>query len=382
MSKKLSSNCELWEAYNNNNVGKFRRLIVSGSKFDHLNKHKISLVEHILVDHSDMDKNLIFFDEIFTDDVDLKSFNNHRIFLSMALYNLSPRSIYYVKKLLKLNTCVNSFGVSDNSYENGIKYNPPIFECINRLEASKKLDEFDIILNHNPDLEYCNEYGETIINYLIYNNHLLNFNNEHHVDYCDFYSLIDKLIKKGADPSQRNYNDGVNSLHMLCHQCLISKECAGLFDLFLKNGCDVNSLDFRGSTGLTHAVYFGNTTAVEILIKNGADVNIASRSGRTPIIYAAGWGHLSSFDILLDNNARLTDISSDGEISLGGENILHFMLEKKSYNENFYIKILERNPELLLMKNKTGNTPIDLAKQIENKEIKTTLVSLMEGVIS
>ena len=93
MSNKSSENCKLWKSYNNNDVGKFRELINSGHKFNHLNEYKNSLVEYILLDYTNMDKNLLFFDEIFTDYVDLNSFNNHGIFLSMTISNPNPISI-------------------------------------------------------------------------------------------------------------------------------------------------------------------------------------------------------------------------------------------------------------------------------------------------
>ena len=373
LNKKSQNTGCLWDAYNENDINKFRKLINSGSDLNELGTNGYSLIVHILRDYYQVDKNIKFFDELINDDFDFKSNIDQNFLLSIALDNPSRKAIHYIKKLLKYNININSFGVlmpftSDaaNDIQNIKKYSPPIFQSIAMSCINKRFYVYDLILEKNPDLEICDERGQTVINCLIY------FHNIEYIISCDFYSLISKMIKQGADPSQRSYKDGSNSLHQLSGSEKTSSSYTKLFDLFLENGCGINSVDFNGITPLIDAAYYENPLAAKILIDKGADINISSSKGRTAIIYAAAKDNINSFDILFDNNAVLTDISIDGD------NILHYMLGCKSYNEYFYTKILSKNPELLSIKNKKGKTPIDMIHKIKDEKIKSTLLSLLD----
>ena len=180
------------------------------------------------------------------------------------------------------------------------------------------------------------------------------------------------MIKKGADPTQRNYKDGCNSLHALSRSPEVSLNNKKLFDLFLRQGCDINSFDARGITPLDYAIIFENLTAIKILIKKGVDINKHGKFSMPSIYIAAGSCNRLAFDILYNNNATLTYILNSGN------NIIHMMLKKESYREYFYKKILNKHPELLLMKNKDGNTPIDMIKNIKDESIKSSLLSLVK----
>ena len=115
-----------------------------------------------------------------------------------------------------------------NDIQNIKKYSPPIFQSIAMSCINKRFYVYDLILENNPDLELCDERGQTVINSLIY------FHNIEYIISCDFYSLISKMIKQGADPSQRSYKDGSNSLHKLSGSEKTSSSYTKLFDLFLK----------------------------------------------------------------------------------------------------------------------------------------------------
>ena len=370
LKEKSQDSCQAWQSYHDNDVEKFRQLIKDGYDVNGFMLDGKSLIEHILMNYGQIDKNIEFFDELINDNVDFKSIIKQKFLLSMAVNNPSEKAIHYIKKILQYNYSIDSFGAirkrnSINGIDYCVKYNPPIFESIGPLSSSENFHFYDLILEKNPDLEICNEYGETIISYLI------DYHHTYYIKYCNFYLLIDKMIKKGADPNQRNYLDGTNSLHRLCECPKISSNYEKLFDLFLNSGCDINSLNPKGSHALMFSTYHNNPSATKILIEKGSDINISNRYGLTAIIYAVEQGNVLPFDILLDHNAILTNVD------IYGSNIFHNMLRSNMHNEYFYIKILERNPELLSMQNKKGETPIDMVQKIEHERTRTSLLSLM-----
>ena len=367
LTAKSKNTNELWNAFDNDDIFKFRKLIKDGYDSTHPNSKGCSLIEHILWDGRNLDKNIKFFDELINNNINLKPIIKQKFLLSIAFSNKDMDSIHYVKKLLEFNTGINSFGVGLNRYGSSLGFDPVIFYAISKFHNSGWRNLFNILLEKNPDLEYCDRRGDTVINHSIH---------YHDMENNYIYSLIDKLIKHGADPTQRNYSDGFNSLHKLC----ISYETKypmykKLISLFLKHGCDINSLTPYCETPLILAVSSYNFHIAKVLIKNGADIDIADQQGKTAIFHSTLIAENTYiFDLLFENNAKLDHISNNGN------NILHFLLNADIYKKHFYEKILGKNPELLFMKNKDGKTPIDLAKQIKDEKIKTTLVSLMENI--
>ena len=364
----------VWQSYNDNEIEKFRQLIKDGHDVNGLGRDGHSLIEHILTDYDQIDKNIKFFDELINDDIDFRSIIKQKFLLSIAATNPHKKSIHYIKKLIKFNIDINSFGTglgpspepcTYNSYRK--VYEPPIFQSVPMLSMRNKFnDYYYLLLKKNPDLEICNHNGETIINYLIFENEVIGINQ------YNFYSLISKMIKQGADPTQRSYNNGCNSLHELCKAPNTSLNYKKLFDLFLKHGCDINSVDFDGCTPLQYAFIYRNLEAIKILIKNGVDINKHGKFNMPVIFQAAAYNNLESFNIFFENNAILTHILDNDN------NILHIMLKSESYNEHFYTKILDKNPELLLMKDIFGKTPIDIINNIRIKSVKSSLLSLVK----
>ena len=366
LTSRLEDTNELWDAFNDNNIIEFRKLIKDGLDVNRPNRIGLSLIEHILWDNKGVDKNIIFFDELLSYDKKFESIIKKKFLLTIAFYNKNKKAIHYVKKLLKFNTGVNSFGRYPNQRYGGVMiFDPIIFKVISIFHRHNGSYFLDMFLEKNPDLEYCDWKGDTVINHSI---------RYHRVKNNYIFSLICKLIKYGADPTQRNYANGHNSLHELSalkqiHFIHIYKK---LVNLFLEHGCGINSLDAHGSSPLLLAVYSRNYDMAKILIENGANINISDAYNLNPIFYSTvNKENTMMFDLLFDNNAKLDHISNNGN------NILHFLLNRKVYKKYFYEKILGKNPELLFMKNKDGETPIDMIENIENKWIKPPLLSFV-----
>ena len=362
----------VWQSYNDNDIEKFRQLIKNGVDINKSGEGGRSLIEHILLDYTQIDKNIKFFDELINDNINFKSIIDQKFLLSMAVCNSHDKAVHFIKKLLKFNVGINSFGVGtfrdmviDRNFIGEKIYSPPIFQSVLMFSICDKFYLYDLLLKKNPDLECCNEFGETILNYLI-NSHNYNI-----IENCNFYNLISKMIKQGANPTQKNL-EGCNSLHALCKATKISSDYNKLFNLFLKQGCDINLFDSSGITPLIYSIIFKNPQAIEILLKNGADIDKHGKYNMPAIFWAGYKGYYDLFCILYNNNASLT------HIMYSGDSILHVMLNNKSYKKSFYTKILDKNPELLSVKNNDGETPIDIARKIKNKKIKSSLISLME----
>ncbi len=89
------------------------------------------------------------------------------------------------------------------------------------------------------------------------------------------------LLALGADP-----NVGAGDQTPL--HAAASGGAAGVVELLIAKGADVNAKDHRGRTPLHNAAAMPITGTFELLIANGADVNAKDESGETPL-HVALW---------------------------------------------------------------------------------------------
>lgn len=73
----------------------------------------------------------------------------------------------------------------------------------------------------------------------------------------------------------------------------------------IKNGVDINCIDYHGQSPLIKAIKYENFAMVEILIKNGADINYKSCFDETVIGTAIAYNQTSILKLLLDNKVNL-----------------------------------------------------------------------------
>ncbi|XP_037033394.1 serine/threonine-protein phosphatase 6 regulatory ankyrin repeat subunit B-like isoform X2 [Bradysia coprophila] len=101
-------------------------------------------------------------------------------------------------------------------------------------------------------------------------------------------------------------NKGGNShLHIAA---LLSEK---VVDYLIKNGSDVNALNFAKESPLHFAAEGGNDKIVEMLINNAADVSISNNKGKTALHVAAGNGFDKIADILIKAGANVNALDSD-----------------------------------------------------------------------
>ncbi len=84
----------------------------------------------------------------------------------------------------------------------------------------------------------------------------------------------------------------------------------------LENGADVNSMDKKGFSILTHAARTDNVNIVKKLVSYGADVNAKNITGVTPLYAAAINGHNGIIEYLLSEGVDIDGKLRDGETPL------------------------------------------------------------------
>ena len=118
---------------------------------------------------------------------------------------------------------------------------------------------------------------------------------------------------------------------------------------------DINTKDKDGWTALHHAVNNKNVNFVNVLLYNDAKVDVADARGVTPLFIAVGNGSSNIIQILL--NAR----ADCGVQDLSGNTAFHFGAVRQ--NKAALSLIVGRFPEGLAVKNKKGETALDLLNE-------------------
>ena len=120
---------------------------------------------------------------------------------------------------------------------------------------------------------------------------------------------------------------------------------------------DLNAAGSDGRTALHRAALADNEDLVNVLIDGGADLNVQDDQGRTPIMVA------ETFTI----RRILTYAGADLKIQdTAGNTALHLLLQKDPADPSSTSLISKADPTLLLVKNKEGLTPDELAEKKAN----------------
>ena len=92
---------------------------------------------------------------------------------------------------------------------------------------------------------------------------------------------------------------------------------AGLPDLFIDKGADVNVKNNDGNTALHEAARFGYLEIASKLLDKGADVNVKNSDGFTPLHSASASGFVKVAELLIEKGANVNAKSRDGRTPLG-----------------------------------------------------------------
>lgn len=181
-------------------------------------------------------------------------------------------------------------------------------------------------------------------------------------------AVAEALISKGADVNKPTMRRGKPKANTSPLAIAVYSNFDELIDLLLKN--KAKTTFSSGMTALHYAVYCGRWEAtIKKLLAAGIDINALDKKGQTALFYIVRGGALSDpqkkvFELLLAKKINLN--IADKKY---GNTVLHNAA--KGYNVNVVKKLVE-NGASLNIKNKKGQTPLDLAK---NKKVNAFLVS-------
>lgn len=122
--------------------------------------------------------------------------------------------------------------------------------------------------------------------------------------------LMKLFIERGVSLEIRN-SKGQSVLHFA-----VLEACAGMCELLLTSGADIESVDDRERTMLISACKANRVQAVEFLLKKGVDVDDSDYRGRTALHYAAQNLSLQLIRMLVEANAEWNILDDDGRTPL------------------------------------------------------------------
>lgn len=167
------------------------------------------------------------------------------------------------------------------------------------------------------------------------------------------------LIARGIDPNTKFGDLEFTPLHYVVNQIYdkapIYLECT---QFLLEHGADPNSQTKYLSTPLHLACL--NKDYVELLLKYGADPNMRNISGDSPLYKIAYFGKIECLKLCLEHGA---DPNIQGK---NGATALHATSQYKT-NKDCVQLLLDHHA--LILKDKSGQTPKDIARKENHHEI-------------
>ncbi|KAJ1459105.1 ankyrin repeat-containing domain protein [Pelagophyceae sp. CCMP2097] len=122
------------------------------------------------------------------------------------------------------------------------------------------------------------------------------------------HSVVEMLIKK-----RRKCEQGGAERGDAAAICLAGGGHAGVVDLLIATGANMNDAAADGTTPLCAAAQNGHRNVVAIFIEIGGDLNKASVEGATPLYGAAQNGHPAVVEMLIECGADLNRLTHNGE---------------------------------------------------------------------
>ncbi|XP_067659823.1 putative ankyrin repeat protein RF_0381 isoform X2 [Haliotis asinina] len=208
--------------------------------------------------------------------------------------------------------------------------------------------------------------------------------------------LVDLLVKRGGDLSLTD-DDGYTVLHVVSIKghlkvvrYVLSKKVVGVnttghcertavmaaarfghrkvFDLLVKNGSDLTTVDSDGNNILHIACIGGNVEIVKHILSNvNVDINSRGLNGKTPLMFAINFGHVQVFELLVSKGCILPIVEENGK------NILHMACVKG--NVDMVRHILNKSIVSVDGEDSMGKTPVMLAVESGHTDVFQLLVS-------
>lgn len=121
---------------------------------------------------------------------------------------------------------------------------------------------------------------------------------------------VETLLGQGCDANSADYY-GWTGLHFVAQN-----GHAGIAELLLSNGARADVIDKEGWTPLHFAAERGLKKIAELLILNGADVDARAKADITPLHATVKCGQLETARALIENGADVNARDKDGETAL------------------------------------------------------------------
>lgn len=116
------------------------------------------------------------------------------------------------------------------------------------------------------------------------------------------------LVEAGAKLDGRDYQ-GSTPFHWICRSGKDDETTLGLFELFYKNGLDVNIFDKEGDTLLHLATRYGHVWLTRAILKKGARIDIKNQFGNSVLLNCCentwGW-NMSCFRLIYQKGGKKT----------------------------------------------------------------------------
>jgi ankyrin repeat protein/predicted nucleotidyltransferase len=194
--------------------------------------------------------------------------------------------------------------------------------------------------------------------------------------------MITILLKLKANPNLRlrysNNQNNVNNNNFAIFQ-IVEKNDIELVKVFLDNNADINVFDNQGRNCLFYLMINPNNSGnlidkkplCSLLLGKGIKINYLDNNGISPIIESIikGYDYIMNMFIKYGGDTNLVNFND-------GNTALHYAIKHKRM-EALYTLLGKGNCDLYI-KNKNGETPIDLAKKLTNESNKEIYELIMK----
>lgn len=224
--------------------------------------------------------------------------------------------------------------------------------------AQGDLNKIDkLIKRHLYLLEAKNKFGSTPL---------------HYATWLGQSSIVEYLMEQGADIKTKDIYD-----QTLMHAAAWNDNLK-LVKYFFKKGLSLEEKDLNGNTSLLSAVKNNHLNIVKFLVIKGADIAVHDNEGNNIFMIAAKNGYLKIIDYMAhEKEIDLSTIKDKNNNTLLHLAVLHYHDVDNSNEHLKLIKYLFYFRKLdLEEKNDDGNTPLDLAMEMEDNNLVENLLQL------
>jgi ankyrin repeat protein/ketosteroid isomerase-like protein/L-ascorbate metabolism protein UlaG (beta-lactamase superfamily) len=222
--------------------------------------------------------------------------------------------------------------------------NTPLFEAVD----SGKIDVVSLLIDKSADIYAANKYQRTPI--------------FHAARKKGNIALIKILTENGAKL------DFVSDMGMTLLHYAVQANDAESVRYFLSKGLDSNAVDYRGRTPLMIAAALESTDLVKVLVENGADIHARHFNGNTPLMIAIDQGSLESVRYLLSKGARVDIFNDQGSFPLH--------IAARRGEADFVLQLINKSADINVRNIFTGSTPLHIAASRGYGDIVLLVLSL------